>query len=125
MLTGKTGNRKEVVDRFKTDTDCNVFLISLKAGGFGLNLVEASYVFLLDPWWNPAAENQAMDRVYRIGQKNKVSVYKFITSNTVEEKILKLQERKSSLNDQLFENDEANPGKFSLDTLKEILIQNL
>jgi SNF2 family DNA or RNA helicase len=125
MLTGKTGNRKEQVDLFKEEADRNVFLISLKAGGVGLNLVEASYVFLLDPWWNPAAEAQAMDRVYRIGQKNRVTVYKFITSNSVEEKILKLQEQKNSMNDQLFESGEMDQRSLTLEALQEILVSKL
>ncbi len=124
-LTGKTVNRKDQVDLFKKEDNRNVFLISLKAGGVGLNLVEASYVFLLDPWWNPAAESQAMDRVYRIGQKNKVTVYKFITSNSVEEKIVQLQDQKTTMNDQLFEPNEAEQKGFTLEALQEILLSKL
>jgi len=124
-LTGKTLNRKEQVDNFKADSDRNVFLISLKAGGVGLNLVEASYVFLLDPWWNPAAEAQAMDRVYRIGQKNRVTVYKFITSNSVEEKILELQNQKNTMNEQLFEDGELDQKAFTIEALQEILVSKL
>jgi SNF2 family DNA or RNA helicase len=124
MLTGQTTNRKEQVDAFRQNPNCRVFLISLKAGGFGLNLVEASTVFLLDPWWNPAAESQAMDRVHRIGQKDRVTVYKFITANTVEEKILKLQEQKSSMNAQLFDdgNSLENGGMLSIEMLQSILL---
>ncbi len=96
-LTGSTQNRKEHVDNFKKDDEIKVFLISLKAGGFGLNLVEADYVFHYDPWWNPAVEMQATDRVHRIGQTKRVFVYKFITKNSVEEKILLLQEKKMQL----------------------------
>jgi biotin transporter BioY len=81
-------NRQDVVTEFKTNEDIQVFLISIKAGGVGLNLTEADYVFILDPWWNPAVEQQAIDRTHRIGQKNTVFIYKFITKNSVEEKIL-------------------------------------
>jgi SNF2 family DNA or RNA helicase len=97
MLTGETRNREEVVADFQTQDDNKFFLISLKAGGVGLNLTAADYVFLLDPWWNPAAEMQAINRAHRIGQTSKVFVYRFITAETIEEKILKLQERKSEL----------------------------
>ncbi len=98
-LDGSTKDRKAEVERFQLDDHTQVFLLSLKAGGLGLNLTRASYVFLLDPWWNPAAEAQAFDRAHRIGQQNKVFVYKFITRNTIEEKILKLQEEKLLLFD--------------------------
>ena len=74
-----------------------MFLISLKAGGVGINLTSADYVFILDPWWNPAVENQAIDRAYRIGQERNVFVYKFITADTLEEKIINLQNHKSDL----------------------------
>ncbi|BDD12349.1 hypothetical protein FUAX_47810 (plasmid) [Fulvitalea axinellae] len=96
-LSGSTQNRERVVDSFKADVNKKVFLISLKAGGFGLNLTEASYVFLIDPWWNPAAEQQAIDRAHRIGQEQSVFAYKLICRDTVEEKILELQEKKKSL----------------------------
>ncbi len=98
-LTGSTTNRQEVVDSFEKDKDCKVFLISLKAGGVGLNLISADYVFLLNPWWNPAAEAQAINRAHRIGQKQNVFVYRFISTETIEEKIMKLQEHKSKLAD--------------------------
>jgi superfamily II DNA or RNA helicase len=98
-LDGSTKDRRGEVERFQNDDKAQVFLLSLKAGGVGLNLTRASYVFLLDPWWNPAAEAQAFDRAHRIGQQNKVFVYKFITRNTIEEKILKLQEEKLQLFD--------------------------
>ena len=97
MLTGETRNREEVVNAFQTNDDNKFFLISLKAGGVGLNLTAADYVFILDPWWNPAAEMQAINRAHRIGQTSKVFVYRFITAETIEEKIIKLQERKSEL----------------------------
>ncbi|MEX0966436.1 MAG: DEAD/DEAH box helicase [Bacteroidia bacterium] len=98
-LIGKR-NRKErekAIDQFQTDPETQVFLISLKAGGTGLNLTAASYVFMLDPWWNPATENQAISRAHRIGQDKNVFAYRFITVDTVEEKIMKLQERKKEL----------------------------
>ncbi len=96
-LTGNTKNRGEVVKRFQEDEDTRVFLISLKAGGTGLNLTAADYVFLVDPWWNPAVENQAIDRVYRIGQEKHVIAARLICPDTVEEKIQLLQEDKSHL----------------------------
>lgn len=123
-LTGETREREREVHAFRHEKDRQVFFISLKAGGVGLNLVEASYVFLLDPWWNPAAENQAIDRAYRIGQTKAITVYKFITSGTVEEKIVQLQERKQVLADQWFGTDETEPGHFSIDMLQEILVSN-
>ncbi|HEX6359408.1 SNF2-related protein [Actinophytocola sp.] len=95
-LDGRTRNRKEVLDRFKNG-DAPVFLISLKAGGFGLNLTEADYCFLLDPWWNPATEAQAVDRTHRIGQTRNVMVYRLIAKDTIEEKVMALQERKAQL----------------------------
>jgi len=97
MLTGKTVHREEVINRFNQRTDVPFFLISLKAGGLGLNLTAAGYVFLLDPWWNPAAERQAISRTHRIGQTEKVFAYRLITSETIEEKILQLQEKKTAL----------------------------
>jgi SNF2 family DNA or RNA helicase len=97
MLTGSTQNRKEVIETFAGDPENRIFLISLKAGGVGLNLTEADYVFIIDPWWNPAAEQQAINRAHRIGQDKKVMVYRFITSDSIEEKIIKLQEKKALL----------------------------
>ena len=93
----KGKDRMDEVNRFNTDAAVPVFLISLKAGGTGLNLTSADYVFLADPWWNPAVERQAIDRAHRIGQIRKVMSYKFITKNSIEEKILKLQEKKQQL----------------------------
>jgi superfamily II DNA or RNA helicase len=98
-LDGKTNNRQALVDHFQTDPECMVFLISLKAGGVGLNLTAAEYVYLLDPWWNPAAEAQAIDRSHRIGQTKPVFAYRLIARNTVEEKVLALQETKRALAD--------------------------
>ncbi len=96
-LIGSTSNREEVIRKFQEDDDCKLFLISIKAGGVGLNLTQADYVFILDPWWNPAIENQAVSRAHRIGQTNNVTVYRFLSENTIEEKIQKLQQRKSML----------------------------
>ena len=100
-LDGSTKDRQEQVQRFQTDDNISVFLLSLKSGGVGLNLTKADYVFLIDPWWNPAAEAQAYDRAHRIGQKSNVFVYKFISKQTVEEKILRLQNEKNQLFDAL------------------------
>jgi hypothetical protein len=97
-LDGRTRKREERIDSFKSGTD-PVFLISLKAGGFGLNLTEADYVFVLDPWWNPAAENQAVDRAHRIGQESVVMVYRLVSEDTIEEKVVALQQRKRDLFD--------------------------
>ncbi len=102
-LDGSTKDRQEQVANFQNNPEYQVFLLSLKAGGTGLNLTAASYVFLLDPWWNPAAEAQAFDRAHRIGQKNKVFIYKFISRKSIEEKILKLQEEKTGLFDMMIE----------------------
>ena len=96
-LTGKTINRQEVIQQFQNDPDNHIFLISLKAGGVGLNLTSADYVFIIDPWWNPAAENQAINRAHRIGQDKKVFVYRFITEDSIEEKIQTLKSKKSAL----------------------------
>jgi len=97
FLSGQTENRGELVNAFQTAEGPGVFLISLKAGGFGLNLTAASYVVLFDPWWNPAVENQAIDRTHRIGQVNKVIAYRLLMKNSVEEKIRALQKKKRAL----------------------------
>ncbi|MGZ3747260.1 MAG: DEAD/DEAH box helicase [Pseudobdellovibrionaceae bacterium] len=96
-LDGQTRDRQERVERFQDNPEIPLFLLSLKAGGVGLNLTSADYVFILDPWWNPAAESQAIDRAHRIGQKQKVFAYKIIAKDTVEEKILELQKSKKQL----------------------------
>ncbi|MDD3321806.1 MAG: DEAD/DEAH box helicase [Paludibacter sp.] len=106
-LDGSVKERGALVHQFQNDPEVQVFLLSIKAGGVGLNLTAASYVFLLDPWWNPAVEAQAYDRAHRIGQLNKVFVYKFITRDSIEEKILKLQEEKLQLFDAMI-SDENN-----------------
>lgn len=96
-LDGSTHNRMELVNEFQKSKGACVFLMSLKAGGVGLNLTSAEYVFIMDPWWNPASEAQAIDRAHRIGQNKTVVTYKFISKDTVEEKILQLQESKNNL----------------------------
>ena len=99
MLTGASINRESIVNSFQNDPENRVFLISLKAGGLGLNLTAADYVFILDPWWNSASEMQALSRAHRMGQDKNVFVYRYITSNSIEEKIARLQEKKSRLAD--------------------------
>jgi SNF2 family DNA or RNA helicase len=117
MLTGHTNNREKVINEFQDDPENHIFLISLKAGGVGLNLTKAGYVFIIDPWWNPAAENQALSRAHRIGQDKQVFVYRFITENSIEEKIQLLKERKTSLSDKFINSN--NP--FKEITKEEIL----
>ncbi len=109
--------RNELVQQFQTKADEQVFLISLKAGGVGLTLTAADYVYLVDPWWNPAAEQQAIDRTHRIGQQNKVFAYKMICKDTVEEKILALQERKKSLADDLISEETGFVKKLTADDI--------
>ncbi|WPR74830.1 DEAD/DEAH box helicase [Algoriphagus sp. NG3] len=106
-LDGTTKDRQAQVEKFQENEGIKVFLISLKAGGVGLNLTKAEYVFLLDPWWNPAVEAQAIDRAHRIGQENKVIIYKFITRGSVEEKIMALQDRKLALAGELISTEES------------------
>ena len=102
-LDGRTKKREEHVRRFQEDPDVRLFLVSLKAGGVGLNLTAADYVFLLDPWWNPAVEAQAIDRSHRIGQTRAVTAYRFVSRGTVEEKVMELQQRKMELARALFD----------------------
>ena len=99
--------RERAIDRFQNDPNCRVFLISLKAGGVGLNLTAADYVYIVDPWWNPAVEQQAIDRTHRIGQTKNIFAYRMICNDTVEDKILKLQERKKSLAKELISDEEG------------------
>jgi SNF2 family DNA or RNA helicase len=106
-LDGKTRDREERVQRFQTDPDCRLFLISLKAGGLGLNLTAADYVFLLDPWWNPAIEAQAIDRTHRIGQTRHVFAYRLIAKDTVEERVLDLQQSKKKMADAILTEDNS------------------
>jgi len=120
-LDGSTRNRQKAIDDFNNDEDISVFLCSLKAGGFGLNLTAANYVIIYDPWWNPAVEQQAMDRVYRIGQSKEVFVYKLITKGTVEEKIIKLQEKKQKLVESVITKEAAVSKSVSQEDLEELL----
>lgn len=118
-LDGSTRDRADVIRDFREGND-PVFLISLKAGGFGLTLTEADYVFLLDPWWNPAAENQAIDRTHRIGQTERVMVYRLVASDTIEDKVLALQDKKRALFDSLTDGGEAFSAQITADDVKEL-----
>ena len=120
-LSGQTQKRQEQVDLFQEDDDVRVFLISLKAGGSGLNLTKAEYVFLVDPWWNPAVENQAIDRAYRIGQDKKVIAIRLITPDSIEEKIMKLQEQKKSLVEDLIRAESGFFKKLTKDDLLNLV----
>ena len=120
-LDGSTTRRKEVVNRFQTDPDCRIFLISLKAGGTGLNLTAADYVFLLDPWWNPAVERQAVDRAHRIGQERAVLAYRLLARDTVEDRILELQDKKRALADTLLGEDKSMIAKLTKDDIDRLL----
>ncbi len=121
-LDGQTRHRKQHVERFQTDPKCPVFLISLKAGGLGLNLTAAEYVFILDPWWNPAVENQAIDRAHRIGQQHHVFAYRLICQNTVEQRIAELQAKKRHLADAIIgQQTESLLGSLTRDNLERLL----
>ncbi|MCX6937346.1 MAG: DEAD/DEAH box helicase [Verrucomicrobia bacterium] len=120
ILTGATENRAELVETFQTDKTKTVFLLSLKAAGFGLNLTAASYAILFDPWWNPAAEAQAIDRIHRIGQTKPVMAYRLIAAGTVEEKIRLLQREKSALAQAVIQ-EESLATVLDLESLKRIL----
>jgi superfamily II DNA or RNA helicase len=120
FLTGSSTNREKIVNGFQLDPSNKIFLISLKAGGVGLNLTAADYVFILDPWWNPAAEVQALSRAHRIGQDKSVFVYRYISSDSIEEKIIRLQEKKSRLADTFIQSN--NPLKdIDLSQILEII----
>ncbi len=120
-LDGRTRNRKERVEEFQNDPDCPFFLISLKAGGLGLNLTAARYVFILDPWWNPAVEAQAIDRTHRIGQESHVFAYRLIARDTVEEKIAAMQAEKKSLADAILTKDNAVLRALTMEELDVLL----
>lgn len=120
-LDGRTRKRQKRVDRFQSDPACQVFLISLKAGGLGLNLTAADYVYILDPWWNPAVESQAVDRSHRIGQTRKVFAYRLVARGTVEEKVLQLQQRKRDLADAILTADKSVMKKLDLVDLELLL----
>ena len=120
-LDGQTSDRERRVRRFQDDPDCPVFLVSLKAGGLGLNLTAADYVFLLDPWWNPAAEAQAIDRAHRIGQSKTVFAYRIVARDTIEEKVLSLQEGKRALAEAVVRADESILGELDHAELERLL----
>lgn len=121
-LTGQTkvGERIKLVDEFNQNDDIKVFLISLKAGGTGLNLTGADMVIHYDPWWNVSAENQATDRTYRIGQKKNVQVYKLITKNSIEERIYELQLKKEKLIDNMLSTKQTFINRLSKDEILEL-----
>jgi SNF2 family DNA or RNA helicase len=121
-LAGDTENRGDIVRAFQAAPGPGVFLISLKAGGFGLNLTAASYVVLFDPWWNPAVENQAIDRTHRIGQANKVIAYRLLIKGSVEEKIRALQKTKRALADDVL-GEEQFAQSLTLDDLRTIFAE--
>ena len=122
-LDGSTQRRGEIIRNFSCDSQIKVFLISLKAGGYGLNLTAADTVMLFDPWWNPMAEEQAIDRVYRMGQNNPVNVYRFVTRGTVEEKILALQQKKRALFDAVIGENNDFIEALSWEDIRQVLMQ--
>jgi SNF2 family DNA or RNA helicase len=119
-LDGRTRRRSEVVAGFKNGDD-PVFLISLKAGGVGLTLTEADYVFVLDPWWNPAVEAQAVDRTHRIGQRRPVNVYRMVASGTIEEKVMALKARKAALFSQVVDEDALMSSPLGAEDVRALL----
>ncbi|MGB3409738.1 MAG: DEAD/DEAH box helicase [Microthrixaceae bacterium] len=119
-LDGRTRKRDEAISRFK-DGDAPVFVISLKAGGVGLNLTEADYCFILDPWWNPATETQAVDRTHRMGQQNPVMVYRYVSTDTIEEKVMELKARKSDLFNSVMDDKGALSGALTEDDIRGLL----
>jgi SNF2 family DNA or RNA helicase len=120
-LDGRTTDRQARVARFQEDPDCRLFLVSLKAGGQGLNLTAADYIYILDPWWNPAVEAQAVDRAHRIGQTRRVFAYRLIARDTVEEKIVALQDRKRDLADSIVRADEGMIGSLTAEDVELLL----
>jgi len=119
-LDGRTRNRSAAVDQFRSG-QVPIFLISLKAGGFGLNLPEADYCFLLDPWWNPATEAQAVDRTHRIGQTKTVLVYRLVARDTIEEKVMELKARKEQLFAALLGDDALAGVPLSVDEIRALV----
>ena len=119
-LDGRTRNRAAAVESF-TSGATTVFLISLKAGGVGLNLVEADYCYVLDPWWNPAAEAQAVDRAHRIGQTRPVMVYRLVSTGTIEEKVMELKARKAALFDAVMDEGAALSGALTSEDIRGLL----
>ncbi|WP_335998352.1 DEAD/DEAH box helicase [Fusobacterium polymorphum] len=120
-MTGQTKDRQTLVDKFQNDSRYKVFVMTLKTGGVGLNLVSADTIFIYDPWWNTTVENQAIDRAYRLGQDKTVFAYKMIMRNTIEEKILKLQEIKNKLLDDLISEDNLSTKNLSKNDIEFIL----
>ena len=120
-MTGQTKDRQNLVDKFQNDSRYKVFVMTLKTGGVGLNLVSADTIFIYDPWWNTTVENQAIDRAYRLGQDKTVFAYKMIMRNTIEEKILKLQEIKNKLLDDLISEDNLSTKNLSKSDIEFIL----
>lgn len=119
-LDGSTRRRQQVIEKFR-DGQARVFLISLKAGGTGLTLTEADYVFMMDPWWNPKVEEQAIDRAHRIGQTKPVTIYRLVSAGTIEEKVLALQERKRAIADALILADQAHAGRLTAEDIRALL----
>jgi SNF2 family DNA or RNA helicase len=120
-LDGRTKDRQARVDRFQGDPACPIFLISLKAGGHGLNLTAADYVYLLDPWWNPAVEAQAIDRAHRIGRTRHVIATRLVARDTIEEKILALQAGKRALADAILSSDRTGLASIGREELELLL----
>jgi non-specific serine/threonine protein kinase len=116
-----TTEREKAIHQFQHEDACRVFLISLKAGGVGLNLTAADYVYIVDPWWNPAVEQQAIDRTHRIGQTKSIFAYRLICSNTIEEKMLQLQESKRALAGELVSDDSAIIKRLTKDDIAFLL----
>ncbi len=121
LMTGSTRNRQELVDKFQNDKNIKLFLMTLKVGGVGLNLTQADYVFIFDPWWNKSAQNQAIDRAHRMGQKNTVFSYEMITKDTIEEKILELQNQKKDMTDMIISGEDGGLKQLSSSDLEYIL----
>ncbi|MGL6170121.1 MAG: helicase-related protein, partial [Fusobacteriaceae bacterium] len=120
-MTGATKDRQSLVDKFQKDSSYKVFVMTLKTGGVGLNLTSADTIFIYDPWWNKTVENQAVDRAYRLGQDRTVFSYKLILKDSIEEKILKLQEMKSELLDNLISEDSSSVKFLTEQDIKYIL----
>ncbi len=120
-LDGRTKNRQTLVDRFNEDESVRAFLISLKAGGTGLNLTAADTVVIYDPWWNPAVESQAVDRAHRIGQKKSVTVYRLVTEDSIEQKIMQLKAKKKRITESLIQEEaSASPLNLTKSELEEL-----
>jgi SNF2 family DNA or RNA helicase len=119
-LDGKTRNRAKVIDRFQNG-EVPVFLVSLKAGGFGLNLTAADYCILLDPWWNPATEAQAVDRTHRIGQTKKVMVYRMVAKDTIEEKVMAMKAKKAALFANVIDSGELASGALTAEDIRSLI----